>query len=104
MLSSESFFRSPAAEQFFEKFLDLLHRYVRPPSEVIITEIGLTELLGVSKRHLAQLRAERKITYFKDKGKIFYLLSDVLEYLDRHRVDAQSSRNLFERSNLRRCS
>ena len=55
----------------------------RPKEEVIMDDVDLRNFLKISKRKTAQLRAERKIKYYKAEGKIFYTLADVIKYVKR---------------------
>ena len=43
-------------------------------------------MLKISKRHSANLRATKQITYSKSGGKIYYLLSDVLDFIKKNEI------------------
>src|SRR5690348_6602567 len=58
----------------------------RPANEVIYDDVDLRQLLKVSRRTIAEWRANKLITFSKVQGKIFYRLSDILDFLDRNKV------------------
>ena len=60
----------------------------RPAEEIILDDIDLQHFLKCSKRKTAELRERRVITYFKPQGKVYYRLSDVLNYLNMHQACA----------------
>ncbi|HSZ85754.1 MAG TPA: hypothetical protein VK787_06970 [Puia sp.] len=64
-----------------------MSRNHRPAHEVILDDVDLRQLLKVSERTTASLRAKNMITYSKP-GKVYYLLSDVLKMMENHRVEA----------------
>tara|TARA_B100000795_G_scaffold134275_1_gene100288 strand:- start:306 stop:587 length:282 start_codon:yes stop_codon:yes gene_type:complete len=55
-----------------------------PPNQIIYDNKGLQEFLNVSAGKAALLRKNGKLSYSKDShtGKIWYKLSDILEYID----------------------
>jgi hypothetical protein len=69
----------------------------RPAEEIILDDVDLCLLLKISKRHSANLRAKRMITYSKSGGRIYFRLSDVLAYLKRHEVKSIDSTNRFNK-------
>ncbi len=73
---------------------EILNRQ-RPAEEIILDDVDLCRLLKISKRHSANLRAKRLITYYKSGGRIHYLLSNVLAYLKRHEIKSIDSINRF---------
>ena len=68
---------------FIKDVNELVCRSHRPKEEVIMDDVDLRTFLKISKRKTAQLRAERKIKYYKAEGKIFYTLADVIKYVKR---------------------
>lgn len=56
----------------------------RPAEQTIFDNKGLLEYLKISATKAQKLRNEGKLAYSKDSrtGKIWYRLSDILEYLD----------------------
>ena len=72
-----------------------LLNHQRPAEEIILDDVDLCLLLKISKRHSANLRARRLITYSKSGGRIYYRLSDVLAYLKRHEIKSIDSINRF---------
>ena len=80
--------RWPELKEFIDDIDERVSRAFRPPSEVILDDFDLQKLLKISKRKSAQIRADREITYYKDNGKIYYMLSDVIAYVTRNKVPA----------------
>jgi len=87
MQSHEEFFRTPAVQEFIKELKRELLSTKRPPEEIILDETDLCELLHISKRHAADLRKEGVLKYSKVGGKLFYLLSDVLDMIKNYRID-----------------
>ena len=87
-MNNEDFFRHPGWDDVMRRFGYVMAEAKRPAEERILDDVDLCELLKVSKRTTASLRAEKLIAFSKCGGKILYKLSDVLEYINRNRVDA----------------
>ena len=64
----------------------------KDPAHIILDDVDLRNLLKISKRKAAYMRSQRLIAFSKDKGKVFYTMADVLDYLKRHRTDVVSSK------------
>jgi hypothetical protein len=62
-------------------------RMQRPAEEIILDDVDLRNLLKISERTTAALRAKNMLAYSKP-GKVYYLLSDVLRMLEEYRVEA----------------
>lgn len=94
MKSTEDFFKSPSAEEFLKRLNDQFLNTQRPPDQILLDEASFCDYLNISKRHAANLRAKREITYFKAGGKLYYKLSDVLAFVEKNKVPAicESSR------------
>jgi hypothetical protein len=100
MKNIEEFFKLPAAEEFFKKLQNELLQIHRPANEVILDELSFCELLHISKRHSANLRATCAITYSKAGGKLYYKLSDILLFIDKHEIKSvDRSGNIFKTKN-----
>ncbi|HTM91149.1 MAG TPA: hypothetical protein VL095_01930 [Flavisolibacter sp.] len=90
----------PEHEYLFRKYPELrelaifmikqLEEPQRPAKEVILDDVGLRELLKVSKRTTAMYRSNRLISYSFLGGKVFYILEDVLEAIRRNRIPCLS--------------
>ncbi|MFM7681716.1 MAG: helix-turn-helix domain-containing protein [Bacteroidota bacterium] len=80
-------FYSEAAQEFIKEIKSLVLKGQRPPEEIILDETDLCDLLNISKRHAADLRKEGVLKYSKIGGKLFYLLSDVLDMIKNYRID-----------------
>lgn len=87
-MNNEDFFRHPGWDDLMRRFEYVMAEARRPAEEIILDDVDLCDLLKVSKRTTASLRAEKLIAFSKCGGKILYKLSDVLEYINRNRVDA----------------
>lgn len=93
-MSSEKKIFSVEAEQLLSEIYSKFLNSKQDPGQVILDDVDLRNLLKISKRKAAYLRSERKIAFSKDGGKIYYLFSDVLDYLKRSRVDIISNKLL----------
>jgi hypothetical protein len=80
--------RWPELKDFLLEIDDRLNKAFRPAAEVILDDVDLRQVLKISKRQAAKLRAERLITYFKNSGKIYYRLSDVITYATKNKIPA----------------
>ena len=78
----------PEIQEIMHLIRDEILKSQRSPEEGILDDVDLRNLLKSSKRKTAELREKRIITYMKPEGKIYYRLSDILKYLDRHKVEA----------------
>lgn len=78
-------------QEMLKEIRGILQTVQRPPDQVILGEVELCQMLHISKRHAADLRAEGKLRYAKDGGKLYYKLSWVLEYIDRYTVTPPAS-------------
>ena len=95
MISHENFFKTPHAQEFLKELRQELLYAQRPANQIIFDESELCAYLKISKRHAANLRSSGAITYSKAGGKLYYKLSDVLEYIDRNKVNAIKEDNKF---------
>ena len=86
--------RWPELADFLKDMEDRVNKALRPANEVILDDLELQRILYISKRTSASLREQRLIPFHKSQGKIYYLLSDVLEYIKRNRVEAASQDEL----------
>ncbi len=85
--------RWPELADFLKEIDNRVNKALRPANEVILDDIELQQMLFISKRTAATLREQRLITFHKSAGKIYYLLSDVLEYLRNHRIESGTISN-----------
>jgi hypothetical protein len=92
MENSIFFKRNPDLLEFFDLIKSELQQKQRPPEETILDDVDLREMLKASPRTTAEWRAKKLITYSKIQGKIYYRLSDVLDFLDRNSVQDNSKR------------
>lgn len=80
--------RWPELEFILQEIDERIYKALRPAEEVIHDDVDLRIILKISKRQAAKLRAEKRITYFKSGGKIYYTLADILQYVKKHKVSA----------------
>ncbi len=95
-MTSEEFFRTPSAQEFIKELKREILNSKRPPEEIILDETDLCNLLHISKRHAADLRKEGILRYSKIGGKLYYLLSDVLEMIRIYRIEIPINKLKFK--------
>jgi hypothetical protein len=78
------YIKFPELKQFLIDIEERQMRAFRDPKEVILDDYDFCKLLKISKRKSAEIRARREIRYYKSGGKVYYILSDVLEYIKRN--------------------
>ena len=63
--------------------MERLNCQTRNPKHIVMDNDGLMDYLKISRSKAAMLRNEGKIAYSKESqtGKVWYLLSDVLDFL-----------------------
>ena len=83
--------RWPELKEFINEIDEKINKTTRPPEEVILDDVDLRNFLKISKRQAAKIRSERRITFYKTGGRIYYSLRDVLNYVKRHEVSAIQS-------------
>jgi len=86
--NTEWFRHRPELLKLVEIIRHEVQQVQRPAEEVIIDDCELQQLLKVSRRTTANYRAQGLITYHHLGGKVFYLLSDVLDAIKRNRIPA----------------
>jgi hypothetical protein len=85
-------------DELLEDIKDAIVKNQRPANEVILDDKGVMQMLNICKRSLASLRSSGTIVWSKIGGKIYYKLSDVLEMLERNRINVQRPEKiLFKR-------
>ncbi len=93
MRSSEDFFKLPSVKDFLREIRLEFANAKRPANEIILDEVDFLQTLKISKRQAAKMRAEGVITYAKIGGKIYYRLSEVLAYIERHEIKGLHYKN-----------
>lgn len=86
MTSHEDLFKSPSAQEFIRELRYEFQKAQRPANQVILDEADFCNYLKISKRHAANLRSTGSITYSKAGGKLYYRLSEILEFIARHEI------------------
>mgnify|MGYP000894114008 CR=1 FL=1 len=90
MNSYEEFFKLPGWQEFILQVRHEIAQVHRPADQIILDDVDLCNLLKLSKRTTAELRAQRQIVFYKCGGRILYKLSDALDYIDRNRIELGS--------------
>lgn len=83
---SQLYSRNPEFKQLLLDIEEIQSRAYRDAKEVILDDLDLCKLLKISRRKSAEIRNKREIRYYKSGGKVYYFLSDVLEYIRRNAV------------------
>lgn len=86
MISTENFnqpgFLSPEISKAVESIvIRLLDKYKRPSNEIILDDVDLREMLKISRRTALNYRQSGKLIFYKVENKIFYFLSDILNFI-----------------------
>lgn len=92
-MNTENFFRLPSVDEFLRKLREEISNAKRPAHEVILDESDFIRTLKISKRQAAKMRAEGAISYSKIGGKLYYRLSEVLDYIERHEIKGLHYKN-----------
>jgi hypothetical protein len=71
-----------------DELLPIMQQIARPPDQTILDDVGLRDMLKMSKRSTAYLREKGLITYSKIGSKIYYRLSDILSFLKQNEIPA----------------
>jgi hypothetical protein len=101
--STEEFFKTPSAEEFLKELRHELLKVQRPADQIILDDFDFCQFLKISKRHSANLRAKSAITYSKAGGKLYYKLSDILLFIDKHEIKSvDRSCNIFNPKNYKK--
>lgn len=98
MRSIETFVTLPTLTEFLIEIKEIISSCQRPAHEILLDDKNLCKFLQISPRHAANLRAKREITFSKAGGKIYYRLSDVLDFIKKHEVTAISLQNRFTKN------
>ncbi len=64
-----------------EIVLNLVRKHHRPANEIILDDVDLRDLLKISRRTALNYRNSGRLKNYKIENKIFYFLSDVLDFI-----------------------
>jgi hypothetical protein len=65
-----------------------LQRHLRPASETILFDEHVMKILGIQKRKLAYMKANREIPFYNPPmQRDFFILSEILSWLCKYKVD-----------------
>ncbi len=64
-----------------QKLKELVDKRHRPATEVIIDDVDLRDMLKISRRTALEYRRSKLLLYYKIENKIFYFLSDVIDFI-----------------------
>lgn len=73
-------------EKAIEELKELLSKYERPAEQVILDEADALAYLKVSKRCLSNWREQGVLPYHKLGGKIYYILSEILDAIKSEKI------------------
>jgi hypothetical protein len=85
----------------FKEFLRLMRSEVqnsqRPANEIIYGDQDVMRMLKISKRKLDYMKANREIPFHQPRphSSCYYVLSDILEWLKRSRVESIDNERKF---------
>jgi hypothetical protein len=82
--------RHPEVKELFFLFRDMLQDIQRPPDQTVLGDEDVMQMLKISKRTLATMKAERVIPYSQERKGMpcRFLLSDILDYINKHRIES----------------
>lgn len=60
---------------------EMLDKHHRPASEIVLDDVDLRNMLKISRRTALNYRQQLGLKFYKLENKIFYFLSDVLEFI-----------------------
>jgi hypothetical protein len=88
--------RYPELKELVCIIRDEVQRHQRPANETILHDEDVQKILGISKRKLEYMKANREIPYINPPmQRDYFILSDILEWLSNSRIESISSqRNL----------
>ena len=64
---------------YHKEVKDLIEKYSRPASEVLLDDVDLRNLLKISRRTALEYRKKKIFQSYKIEGKIFYILSEIID-------------------------
>ena len=87
------FQRYPELKEFLRILRHEIQQAQRPASEIVLDDQQVIEILKISKRKLQYMKSQKAIPYHTPKSgnRTYYLLSDILDWLKKHRVENISS-------------
>lgn len=90
MEQSFLFNRYPELKELISLFRYEIQNAQRPADEVILNDQDVMRILKISKRKLADMKANREIPYSRPKPHTssYYLLSDLLKWINKSRIES----------------
>ena len=88
LLSKDDF---KGVEESIKNMSDVVTKLSPRPEHIILNNKDIAELLKVSSKTVQKWRDNGLISYSKVGREIFYKLSDVLEFLDDHKIEKVST-------------
>jgi hypothetical protein len=86
MAFRESITKFPELTELAQLIKHEIQQAKRPADEVIYDDVDLRTFLKVCKRTTASWREKGMITFSKLGGRIYYKLSDILDFLRKHEI------------------
>jgi hypothetical protein len=90
---STLFQRYPELKEFVKLLRHEIQQAQRPANEIVLNDEEVMKILSVCKRTLCTMKSEKVIAYSQEAtGKPSrFLLSDVIAYINKHRIDTIES-------------
>lgn len=63
----------------------LIEKYHRPATEIVLDDVDLRNMLKISRRTALNYRQILGLKFYKVENKIYYFLSDVLEFIKKQK-------------------
>lgn len=67
-----------------EKIRELIEKYSRPATEVLIDDLDLRNILKISRRTSLEYRKKNIFPSYKVENKIYYILSEVIDGIKKY--------------------
>lgn len=78
--------QNQSPDDFYKKLKillqQLLDKHCRPATEIILDDVDLRDMLKISRRTAFNYRQQYGLKFYKIENKIFYILQDVLDFLN----------------------
>lgn len=87
----------PELKEFLHLVRHEIQQTQRPANEVILDDEDVMQILKICKRKLQYLKSGGQIPFHKplSGSRSYYLLSDILEWLEKNRTESISNKRKF---------
>jgi hypothetical protein len=88
--------RYPELKELIKIIRDEVQRHQRPACETVLYDEDVQKLLGISKRKLEYMKAGRELPFYNPPmQRDYFILSDLLQWLQKHRVESIENERRF---------